>query len=85
MKVGTNSFIGPHVSTACDKNIGSMTRAALVPPIIGNDVKIGEGVTIHPGVKIGDNAVIGAGCLLLDNIPSNSLVMGNPARIIRKL
>lgn len=85
MKVGRNSFIGPHVSTACDKNIGSMNREGLSPPVIGNDVKVGEGVTIHPGVKIGDNAVIGAGCLLLENIPSNSVVLGHPARIIGKL
>lgn len=51
---------------------------------IGSDVWIGFGVIILPGVKIGDGAVIGAGSVIAKNIPPYSIVVGNPARVIRK-
>ena len=46
---------------------------------------IGGGTTILPGVTIGDNVVIGAGSVVTRDIPSNSLAVGNPARVIRSL
>lgn len=50
--------------------------------VIGNNVFIGLRSTILPGTNIGDNTVIGAGSLVKGNIPSNSVVAGNPAKII---
>lgn len=52
---------------------------------IGNDVWIGGGSIVCPGVTIGDNVVIGAGSLVETDIPSNVIVGGNPAEIIRHL
>lgn len=52
--------------------------------IIGNDVWIGEGVTILPGVKIGDGVIIGKCSLVTKDIPPYSIVGGNPAKIIKK-
>ena len=52
---------------------------------IGNDVWIGGNVTVLPGVKIGDNVVIGAGAVVNRDIPENSLAVGVPARVIRKI
>lgn len=52
---------------------------------IGNNVWIASRVTILPGVTIGDNCVIGANTLLTKSIPNNSLVVGNPGRIIKKI
>ena len=52
---------------------------------IGNNVWLGGGVIVCPGVTIGDNAVIGAGSVVTRNIAPNSLAVGNPARVIRQL
>lgn len=52
---------------------------------IGNDVWIGGGAIILPGITIGNNCIIGAGSVVTKNVPDNSMVAGNPARIIKKL
>jgi len=55
------------------------------PVIIGNDVFIGTNALILKGVKIGDRSSIGAGAVVaIKNIPPDSLVVGNPAKIVRK-
>lgn len=52
---------------------------------IGNDVWLGANVTVLPGVTIGNNVVVGAGAVVSKDIPDNSLALGVPARIVRKL
>lgn len=49
---------------------------------IGNNVFVGRGSIILPGVSIGDNCVIGAGSVVSNSIPSNSVAVGNPARVV---
>ena len=49
---------------------------------IGDYVFIGAGSIVLPGVTIGNNVIVGAGSVVRDNIPDNSVVMGNPARIV---
>lgn len=58
---------------------------AAYPIVIGNNVWLGGGVKVLPGVTIGDNAVIGAGSVVSRNIPANTLAVGNPCRVIREL
>lgn len=53
--------------------------------IIGNNVWVGGSVVICPGVHIGDNCVIGAGSVVTKDIPSWSVAVGNPCRVIRKI
>lgn len=53
------------------------------PIIIGNDVYIGTNTTILPGVKIGNNVVIGACSVVSKDIPDNSVAVGNPAKVIK--
>ena len=52
---------------------------------IGDNVFVGQNSVILPGVEIGSNVVVGAGSIVMSNIPDNSVVMGNPARIISTL
>lgn len=49
---------------------------------IGNNVFVGHGSIILPGVSIGDNCVIGAGSVISKNIPSDSVAVGNPIRVV---
>ena len=55
------------------------------PIKIGNNVFIGDNVTILKGVIIGDNAVIGNGSIVTKSIPSNVIATGNPANVIKEL
>ncbi len=52
---------------------------------IGDDVWVGGGSIILPGVTIGSNCVIGAGSVVTKDIPDNSMAVGNPARVIKNL
>lgn len=52
---------------------------------IGNNVWIGANVVINPGVKIGDNCVIGSGSVVTKDIESDSVAVGNPCRVLRKI
>ena len=52
--------------------------------IVGNDVWIGENVTVLPGVKIGDGAIIGMNSVVTADVEPYTIVGGNPARVIRK-
>lgn len=52
---------------------------------IGDNVWIGGNVCVLPGVKIGDNVVIGAGSVVTKDLPDNVIAAGNPCRVIRKI
>ena len=55
------------------------------PIIIGNNVWLGGGVIVNPGITIGNNVVIGSGSVVTKDIPSNVIAVGNPCKIIRKI
>ena len=55
------------------------------PVSIGNNCWIGGSVTILPGVSIGNNCTIGAGSVVVHDIPDNSIAVGNPARVVKKI
>jgi maltose O-acetyltransferase len=87
--IGSNVLFGPGVQlyTAThplDSKI-RRTRALAKPISIGDDCWIGGGAIICPGVIIGNGAVIGAGSVVTKNVPENSLALGNPAKVVRKL
>ncbi|GAA1016196.1 sugar O-acetyltransferase [Streptomyces thermogriseus] len=58
---------------------------AALPITLGDNVWLGGGVIVCPGVTIGDNSVIGAGAVVTKDIPANVLAVGNPARPVRDL
>lgn len=55
------------------------------PVTIEDNCWIGANVTICPGVKIGKNSVIGAGSVVIHDIPENSVAAGNPCKVIRQI
>jgi maltose O-acetyltransferase len=55
------------------------------PITIGNNAWLGGGVIVCPGVSIGDNTVVGAGAVVVRDLPANVVAVGNPARVIRHL
>ena len=87
---GNNVFIAPqcgfyavnHPLEAELRNSGVETG---VPITVGDDVWIGGGVKVMPGVTIGSNVVIGGGSVVVKDIPSNSLAVGNPARVVKSI
>lgn len=52
-------------------------------PILGDRVQVGANAIIIGGITIGDNAIIGAGSVVVKDVPTNAVVAGNPAKIIR--
>lgn len=88
--IGDDCFFGPNVSiyTAChstDPVERNSRREWALPVSIGHNVWIGGSVTILPGVTIGDNVTIGAGSVVVSDIPSNSVAVGNPCRVVKKI
>ena len=59
------------------------TNKPLAVPTIGNNVDFGANVTCIGDIKIGNNAVIGAGSVVVKDVPDNAIVVGNPARVIK--
>ncbi|KAJ1975343.1 hypothetical protein H4R34_004374 [Dimargaris verticillata] len=88
--IGDNAMLGPnvHIYTACHP-LDATERSSLwefsKPVKIGNDVWIGGGAIILPGVTVGDRAVIGAGSVVTKDVPSDVVVGGNPAKVIKRI
>ncbi len=83
---GDRVQVGPHVTIVTDNHDFSNRSVLICKPVkIGNGVWIGANVTILPGVTIGENAVIAAGAVVTRDVPANSIVGGNPAKVIRML
>ncbi|MFD6164826.1 sugar O-acetyltransferase [Oerskovia sp. NPDC060287] len=58
---------------------------AAQPITIGDNVWLGGGVTVCPGVTIGENTVVGAGSVVTRDLPANVVAVGNPARVLRHI
>jgi maltose O-acetyltransferase len=90
VRIGNNCMLAPgvHIYTAAhplnptERNSG---REFGKPVTIGNNVWIGGGAIINPGVNIGDNAVIASGAVVTKDVPENVVVGGNPAKILKSI
>lgn len=88
--IGQDCQIGPNVQLLTPTHpIDPQPRRdkleAAEPIVIGDNVWLGGGVIVCPGVTIGDNSVIGAGAVVTTDIPANVVAVGNPARVIRAI
>lgn len=90
VEFGDNVLIGPNCSFyAPEHPVDFKTRNSSLefakPIKIGNNVWIGGSVVVLGGVTIGDNCVIGAGSVVVKDIPANSIAVGNPCKVIKKI
>ncbi|MGW9404340.1 sugar O-acetyltransferase [Arthrobacter sp. NPDC055585] len=88
--IGDDVQIGPNVQLltpthplAADPRRDKLEAAK--PISIGNNVWLGGGVIVLPGVSIGENTVVGAGAVVTRDLPANVVALGNPARVVRDL
>ena len=83
---GSNIELGPGVSIISSNHKANNLREHTKekPITIGNNVWIGANSTVLPKVSIGDNVIIGANSLVNKDIPSNSVAVGNPCKIIKQ-
>jgi maltose O-acetyltransferase len=90
VEIGSNVFFGPNVQiyTAAHPLSYNDRRKGLEfakPIAIDEDVWVGGGAIVNPGVTIGPRSIIGAGSVVTKDIPANVFAAGNPCRVIRDL
>jgi acetyltransferase-like isoleucine patch superfamily enzyme len=88
IEIGDGSLIGHNTTIATlNHDFNPLKRQNLTPSRvkIGKNVWIGSDCTILPGVTIGDGAIIGAGSVVTKSIPTNTIAVGNPARVIKEI
>jgi acetyltransferase-like isoleucine patch superfamily enzyme len=80
-----NVFIAPCVVTTNDNFMGRTERrhALVKGPTIRRGARVGGGAILCPGVEIGEEAFIGAGAVVTQDVPARKIVVGNPARVLR--
>jgi maltose O-acetyltransferase len=88
--IGDDVQFGPNVQllTPTHPTDADLRRAkweAASPITIGDNAWIGGGAIILPDVVVGENAIVGAGAVVTKDVPANTLVVGNPAKVIRSL
>jgi len=76
-------FIGPNVTFTNDKYPRTKGEWKLLQTLVKNGASIGANSVILPGIIIGENSLVGAGSVVTRTVPDNSVVAGNPAKIIR--
>ncbi len=92
----TDIYIGDHVMIGPNVTIDTGTHPVCpelrergvqynLPVIIGANVWIGAGAILLPGVRVGENSVIGAGSLVNKDIPANVVAVGSPCRVLREI
>lgn len=89
ISIGSNTLIASGVTILSHEHIYRDEKNPFLPKMapvsIGSNCFIGVGAMILPGVSIGDQCVVGAGSIVTKDIPSNSMAVGVPARVIRKV
>jgi acetyltransferase-like isoleucine patch superfamily enzyme len=89
-----NAFVGHSVtfindsyprSTAPDGQLQTEKDWKVEPTLVKRGASIGSGTTVLSNVVIGENAIVGAGSVVTKDVPANTIVAGNPARVLRQI
>lgn len=89
-----NVFVGHNVTFINDRYPRATTEGealqteedwVVIPTVVKTGASIGSSATILCGITIGEGAVIGAGCVVTSDVPARTIVVGNPARILRHI
>ena len=89
-----NVFVGHNVTfindpypraTTDDGKLQTEDDWVCIPTQIKRGASIGSSSTIMCGITVGENAIVGAGCVVTKDVPDNTIVVGNPARILKKV
>jgi len=86
--IGDDCLIGHNtVMATLNHDLAPSRRADMhpAPIVVGRNVWIGANVTVLPGVRIGDNAVVAAAAVVTKDVPENTVVVGSPARVVRSV
>lgn len=88
--IGDYTMLGPNITiaTAGHPILPELRERGYqynMPVHIGRNCWLGAGVIVMPGITIGDNTVIGAGSVVVKDIPSNVVAVGNPCRVLREV
>jgi len=79
-------WLGPNVVVTNaryprSKNVKENLKGATIK----RGAKIGANATLLPGIVVGENALVGAGAVVVDDVPDNAVVVGNPARVVKRI
>ncbi len=94
VKIRDNCFIGHGVmfindkkpkATNLDGNLQDEDDWTCIPTYVEKNASIGSNATILCGVTIGENSLVGAGAVVTRDVPPNTIVVGNPAKVLRKI
>lgn len=89
-----NVFVGHNVTFTNDLYPRATTSQGVLqtdadwncsPTLVKKGASIGSGATLLCGITIGENAIVGAGSVVIKDVPSNTIVAGNPAKILREI
>jgi len=86
IEIGKNLRMGPNVGLiSSNHSLSDYDTWDVAPPItLGDNVWLGMGVVVLPGVSIGSNVVIGSNSVVSKDIPSNSIAVGSPCKIVKE-
>ena len=86
MKIEDDVFVGPGASFANDRFPRSRQQAwHCETMVIARGATIGAGAVLVPGVSVGEGAMVGAGAVVTKDVPPFTVVVGNPARVVREV
>jgi maltose O-acetyltransferase len=89
VRIGNHVMIGPFVQISAAHPLQAEARIrgweVAEPIVIEDNVWLGGGAIVLPGVRIGRNAVVGAGAVVSRSVPADTVVAGSPARVVRQI
>ena len=85
LRIEDDVFVGPNATFTNDPFPRSKKDFKLMYTNVKKGATIGANATILPGITIGEKAMVGAGAVVTKDVPANTLVVGNPSRVIKNL